>query len=105
MTEESQSKEEKPIGLKVRDEKIAGISLANIDCDMMDKKTRQVLLYLVEQEMKKLNTFPSAWVKTSKAELEGIKAGLDMCTVMRSRKGSKDAEKSSGEGESQEPPQ
>lgn len=103
MTEESQS-EEKPIGLKVREETIADIALMKIDCDMMDKKTRQVLLYLVDQEMKKLNTFPNAWVKTSKAELEGIKAGLEMCSVIRSR-GSKDAEEPSTEGKSQEPPQ
>jgi len=101
MTESDEK--EKPIGLKVREEAIASITVADIDCDMMDKKTRQVLLYLVGQELKKLNTFPTAWVQGSKAELEGIKAGLEMCKVIRSRKGSQDAtEKSSAEGENQE---
>lgn len=99
MTEEPE--DEKPIGLKAREEKIASIALAaNIDCNMMDAKTRKVLLYLVNQELKKLNSFPSAWVKDSKEELQGIKAGIEMCKAIR---GKKDAEQGpSAEGKSQE---
>lgn len=73
--------------MKVREEKIADITPAKIDCNMMDKKTRQVLLYLVGEDLKRLKRFPSAWVSGAKIELEGIKAGLEMCTIIRSRKG------------------
>lgn len=80
---------EKPIGLKVREEKITNIIPAKIDCNMMDKKTRQVLLYLIGEDLKRLNSFPNAWVSGAKIELEGIKKGLEMCTIIRSRKGKK----------------
>jgi len=85
--EETKTPDKKPIGLQAREDKITAIALeANIDCDMMDARTRKTLLYLCDQELKKLDGFPTKWVQGSKDELQGIKAGLEMCKKMRAKK-------------------
>lgn len=106
MSEEPEEPVEKPIGLRVREEKIAEVTVANIDCSMMDARTRQVLLYLVKQEKKKLKTFPTSMAAESMAELEGIEAGLKLCKAIRTRKGEENTvQRSSSEGESEGPSQ
>jgi len=82
MSEKSE-KDKEPIGLKVREEKIQEI--ADIDCNLVDARTRKVLIYLLSQEIKKLSGMPRAWTAKSVAELEGIKAGLEMCKRTQAR--------------------
>lgn len=78
------SENDKPIGLRVREEKIAEI--AHIECDMVDARTRKVLLYLVDTEIKKLKGMPQKWSADQLVEMEGIKAGLEMCKKIRTKK-------------------
>jgi len=75
---------DKPIGLRVREEKI--VEIAHIDCDMVDARTRKVLLYLVNTEIKKLKGMPQKWSADQLVEMEGIKAGLELCKKIRSKK-------------------
>lgn len=80
------SDEEEPIALKVRAEKLAEIEPSQIDCEMIDARTRKVLLYLVNQEIKKLTRMPQKFAATQLAEMEGIKAGLNACKRIRTKK-------------------
>ena len=77
---------EKPIGLKVKEEKIANVELPKLDCSMMDKRTRKILVYLVNEELKRYKSYPKSWVGDATADLEGIKAAIEMCETIRSRK-------------------
>lgn len=78
------SENDKPIALKVREEKIQEIG--DIDCNMIDARTRKVLLYLVDAEIKKLKGMPKKWSADQLVEMEGIKAGLELCKKIRTKK-------------------
>ena len=76
---------EKPIGLKVKEEQIAAVILPKIDCNLMDARSRKIVIYLIEQELKRYKSYPKAWVEEPMKHLQGIKAGLEMCQKVRKR--------------------
>ena len=88
--------EEPPISLKVRAEKIVNAQLPVIDCNMMDARSRKIMIYLVEKELKTLKTFPTKWVAPSIRDLEGLKQGLQLCTEIRKRKSEENTEQGTG---------
>lgn len=95
---------EKPIGVKVKEEKIASVELPKIDCSMMDKKTRKIVVYLINEELKRYRSYPKSWTEGAVADLEGIKKGIELCEAIRSKKRIENAEqKSSTNGESGAP--
>lgn len=76
---------EKPIGLKVKDEQIAAVTLAQVECGFMDARSRKILIYLIDQELKRYKSYPKSWVEEPMKHLQGIKAGLEMCQKIRKR--------------------
>ena len=77
---------EKPIGLKVKEEKIAAVELPKLDCSMMDKKTRKIILFLINEELKRYRSYPKSWTEGAVGDLEGIRKGIELCEAIRSRK-------------------
>lgn len=76
---------EQPIGLKVKEEKIAAVTLPQLECSFMDARSRKILIYLIEQELKRYKSYPKSWVEEPMKHLQGIKAGLEMCQKVRKR--------------------
>lgn len=76
---------EKPIGLKVKEEQTAAVTLPKIECSFMDARSRKILIYLIEQELKRYKSYPKSWVEDPVKHLQGIKAGLEMCQKVRKR--------------------
>src|SRR3989304_5988917 len=76
---------EQPIALQVREEKLEQI-MPLIDCKLIDARSRKVLLYLVNEEIKKLGRMPIKWSKDSLDEMKGLKEGLELCKEIRSKK-------------------
>ena len=70
-----------------RNEKIAEVELPVLDCDCIDKRTRKVLVYLVDQELKKMKTFPRAWVEGATFDLNLLKAQIQSCDLPKKQKG------------------
>ena len=77
---------EKPVALKVKEEKIISLNLPQINCDMMDARTRKVLVFLIDAELKRNRSYPKEWVDGVNGELTAIKEGLEMCTKVRKRR-------------------
>ena len=77
---------EKPISLKVKEEKIISLNLPQVDCDMMDARTRKVLVFLIDAELKRNRSYPKEWAEGVNGELTAIKEGLEMCTKVRKRR-------------------
>jgi len=77
---------EKPIALKVKEEKIISLNLPQIDCDMMDARTRKVIVFLIDAELKRNRSYPKEWAEGVNGELTAIKEGLKMCTKVRKRR-------------------
>jgi hypothetical protein len=82
-----------PIALKIREEKLAEIAPL-VSCNLMDARTRQVLLHLVNDEIKKLGHIPKKWSQSSLEEMEGIKKGLEMCKEIRAKRKEEQAQTS-----------
>ncbi|MDD3491957.1 MAG: hypothetical protein PHZ19_00475 [Candidatus Thermoplasmatota archaeon] len=97
--------EEKPVGLKAKEERIASVNLPEIDCWMMDARTRKVMIYLIDGELKRNRTYPKEWVEGINEELTRIKKGLEMCTRIRARKEKNAEQGSSPPGSSAGPAQ
>ena len=96
---------EKPISLKVKEEKIVSVNLPQVDCDMMDARTRKVLVFLIDAELKRNRSYPKEWVGGVNGELTAIKEGLEMCSKVRKRREEENAEQGVGAtGESGESP-
>lgn len=95
--------DEKPISLKVKEEKIISVNLPQIDCDMMDARTRKVLVFLIEAELKRNRSYPKEWVDGVNGELTAIKEGLELCTKVRKRR-EENEQGSSASGPSGESP-
>lgn len=91
----SQSNEQ-PISLKVKEEKIVSVNLPQIDCDMMDARTRKVLVFLIDAELKRNRSYPKEWAEGVNGELTAIKEGLEMCTRIRKRREEENAEQGPG---------
>jgi len=72
-----------------RNEHIANVALPVIDCDCMDKRSRKVLVYLVNQELKRLKTYPRAWVEGAQFDLEVLKGELQACDLPKKGKSSR----------------
>lgn len=72
-----------------RNEQIANVELPVIDCDCMDKRSRKVLVYLVNQELKRLKTYPRAWVEGAQFDLELLKGELQACDLPKKGKGTR----------------
>lgn len=81
----------KPIGLEVKEQTILKTSVGEMQCSMMDKRTRQILIYLLNHELKRNKSYPTEWVQDLNEELEIIKKGLEMCNIIQSRKKKKHA--------------
>ena len=95
---------EKPVALKVKEEKIISVNLPQIDCDMMDARTRKVIVFLIDAELKRNRSYPKEWVGGVNGELTAIKEGLEMCTKVRKRREEENAEQGAGAtGSSAEP--
>ena len=59
-----------------------------VDCSVMDKRTRKLLIYLVDQEIKKLKGFPKAWVGSSMFDFQELRDKLasgDIATKKRKK--------------------
>lgn len=96
--------DEKPISLKAKEEKIVSVNLPQIDCDMMDARTRKVIVFLIDAELKRNRSYPKEWVDGVNGELTAIKEGLEMCTKVRKRREEENAEQEPGAtGSSAEP--
>lgn len=70
-----------------RNEKINEVEIPVIDCDCMDVRTRKVLVYLVNQELKRMKTFPRAWVEGATFDLELLKGQIQACDLPKKPKG------------------
>lgn len=93
---------EKPIGLKVKDEQIEAVALPKLECSLMDARSRKIMIYLINQELKRYKSYPKSWVEEPMKYLEGIKAGLETCQKIRAKR-QENAESGSGaRGESGE---
>lgn len=100
----SQQPSEKPIALKVKEEKIISLNLPKVDCDMMDARTRKILVFLIDAELKRNKSYPKEWSEGVNGELTAIKNGIEMCTKIRKRREEQNAEQGSGAtGKSGEP--
>lgn len=64
-----------------RNEKLSEIVLPEIECGCLDKRTRKVLVYLVNQELKRYKTFPTVWVENAKLSLEDLKDRISSCDL------------------------
>lgn len=96
--------DEKPISLKVKEEKIISVNLPQIDCNMMDARTRKVLVFLIDAELKRNRSYPKEWVDGVNGELTAIKEGLELCTKVRKRREENVEQGSSASGPSGESP-
>ncbi len=67
---------------------------------MMDKKSRKIVIFLINEELKRYKSYPRAWTEGAVKDLEGIKKGLELCEAIRSRK-----RVDNGESESSSPGQ
>lgn len=70
-------------GVKNREEKVAQITLPVIDCACMDKRTRKIMVYLINKELKSLKTYPTIWVENSVINLEELKNRVETCNFPR----------------------
>ena len=95
--------DEKPISLKVKEEKIVSVNLPLVDCDMMDARTRKVLVFLIDAELKRNRSYPKEWVGGVNGELAAIKEGLEMCTKVRRRREENAEQEPGATGSSAEP--
>jgi len=95
--------DEKPISLKVKEEKIVSVNLPQIDCNMMDARTRKVIVFLIDAELKRNRSYPKEWVDGVNGELTAIKEGLEMCTKVRKRREENAEQESGATGSSAEP--
>ena len=55
----------------------------------MDKRTRKMLMYLIDKELKTYKTFPEAWIEDSKFSLEQLKQKIADCEMVAEEKDSK----------------
>jgi hypothetical protein len=94
---------EKPVALKVKEEKIISVNLPQIDCDMMDARTRKVLVFLIDAELKRNRSYPKEWVGGVNGELAAIKEGLEMCSKVRKRREENAEQRVGATGSSPEP--
>lgn len=79
-------------GAKHREEKIGEITLPVVECSCMDKRTRKIMIYLINKELKSLKTYPKIWVEGSVVNLEDLKNRVETCNfpqVKRSERGEK----------------
>jgi len=95
--------DEKPISLKVKEEKIVSVNLPQIDCNMMDARTRKVIVFLIDAELKRNRSYPKEWVDGVNGELTAIKEGLEMCTKVRKRREENAEQEPGATGSSAEP--
>ncbi len=70
-----------------RNEKIAEVEIPVLDCDCIDVRTRKVLVYLVDQELKRMKTFPRAWVEGATFDLQLLKGQIQACDLPKKSKG------------------
>jgi len=76
-------------GAKHREEAIGEIVLPVLDCACIDKRTRKILTYLVDKELKSLKTFPKVWVEGSIISLQDLKKKIEDCDLPRVMVGTK----------------
>lgn len=62
-----------------------------VDCDALDKRTRKLLLYLINKELKFWKGFPRIWVEDQIYNLEALKEKIEKCDL-RIEKGKKGKE-------------
>lgn len=74
-------------GAKHREEKISQITLPVVDCSCMDRRTRKILVYLIDKELKSLKTFPRIWVEQSVVSLEDLKSRVETCSFPKVTQG------------------
>ncbi len=70
-----------------RDEQINQVEIPVLDCACIDVRTRKVLVYLVDQELKRMKTFPRAWVEGATFDLHLLKAQIQSCDLPKKSKG------------------
>lgn len=66
-----------------RDEEIAQTSVINVDCTALDKRTRTLITYLIDKELKRLKGFPRAWVEGQAYELSELRERIAECKLQR----------------------
>lgn len=78
------------LAIKDREEKLAQIALPEIDCACIDKRTRKILIYLVNKELKTYRTYPTAMVEGAEIDLMELRHKIENCDFMKtSKKGRK----------------
>ena len=66
-----------------RDEEIAQTAVIEVDCSAMDKRTRTVIAYLIDKELKRLKSYPRAWVENQEYELRDLRERISSCKLQR----------------------
>lgn len=63
-----------------------------VDCDVIDRRTRKLLIYLIDKEIKFWKGFPRLWVEDQLYNLNALKEKLLTCDLNKIEKGKKGRE-------------